>query len=73
MTAFARELQKLSVDVPTLWVKDLVPDAARNKSTYLLNNRKQYTILNDGEYVIELTGKQACDALLEWCKDNETD
>ena len=70
MTAFARELQKLSVDVPTLWVRDLVADAARNKSTYLLNNRKQYKILNDGEYVIELTGKQACDALLEWCKDN---
>jgi hypothetical protein len=70
MTAFARELQKLSVDVPTLWVKDLVADAARNKSTYLLNDRKQYKILNDGEYVIELTGKQACDALLEWCKDN---
>ena len=70
MTAFAKELQKLSVDVPTLWVRDLVADAARNKSTYLLNNRKQYKILNDGEYVIELTGKQACDALLEWCKDN---
>ena len=70
MTAFARELQKLSVDVPTLWVRDLVADAARNKSTYLLNDRKQYKILNDGEYVIELTGKQACDALLEWCKDN---
>ena len=45
-------------------------DAARNKSTYLLDNREQHKILKNREYVIELTGKQACDALLEWCKEN---
>lgn len=37
MTAFAGELQELSVDVPTLWVRDLVADARRNTSTHLLN------------------------------------
>ena len=69
MTEFALELQKLSVDVPTLWVKDLVADAKLNKSTYLANNKTEYKIVND-EYVIELTGKRSCEMLLEWCKDN---
>jgi hypothetical protein len=69
MTEFALELQKLSVDVPTLWVKDLIADAKVNKSTYLVNNKKEYKIVND-EFVIELTGKMACSMLMEWCKDN---
>lgn len=69
MTEFALELQKLSVDVPTLWVKDLIADAKRNKPTYLINNKKEYKIVND-EFVIELSGKMACSMLMEWCKDN---
>ena len=69
MTEFALELQKLSVDVPTLWVKDLVADAKVNKSTYLVNNKKEYKIVDD-EYVIQLSGKMACSMLMEWCKDN---
>ena len=68
-TEFALELQKLSVDVPTLWVKDLVADAKLNKSTYLANNKNEYKIVDD-EYVIELTGKRSCELLMEWCKDN---
>lgn len=68
-TEFALELQKLSIDVPTLWVKDLVADAKLNKSTYLTNNKNEYKIVND-EYVIELTGKRSCELLMEWCKDN---
>ena len=68
-TEFALELQKLSVDVPTLWVKDLVADAKVNKSTYLANNKTEYKIVND-EYVIELMGKRSCELLMEWCKDN---
>lgn len=69
MTDFALELSKLSIDVPTLWVKDMVADAARNKSSYLTNNPSEYKIVNE-EFVVELTGKMACTALLEWCKDN---
>jgi hypothetical protein len=72
-TEFAKELEKLSVDVPTLWVKDLVADAKVNKSTYLANNKNEYkTWSNSGvdEYVIELYGKRACELLMGWCKDN---
>jgi hypothetical protein len=69
MTEFALELQQLSIDVPTLWVRDLVADAKVNKSTYLANNKNEYKIVND-EYVIELYGKRACELLMEWCKDN---
>jgi hypothetical protein len=69
MTEFALELQKLSVDVPTLWVKDLIADAKVNKSTYLAQNKNEYKIVNE-EYVIELMGKRSCELLLEWCKDN---
>ena len=69
MTEFALELQKLSVDVPTLWVKDLVADAKVNRATYLVNNKKEYKIVDD-EYVIQLSGKMACSMLMEWCKDN---
>lgn len=69
MTEFALELSKLSVDIPTLWVKDMVADAKLNKSTYLANNKNEFKIVND-EYVIELTGKRACEMLMEWCKDN---
>lgn len=69
MTEFALELSKLSVDVPTLWVKDMVIDAKTNKSTYLANNKNEYKIVKD-EYVIELTGKRSCEMLLDWCKDN---
>lgn len=69
MTEFALELQKLSIDVPTLWVKDLVADAKVNKPTYLANNKNEYKIVND-EFVIELSGKSACSRLMEWCKDN---
>jgi hypothetical protein len=68
-TEFAKELQKLSIDVPTLWVKDLVADAKLNKSTYLANNKSEFKIVND-EYVIELTGKRSCEMLIDWCKDN---
>lgn len=68
-TEFAKELQKLSVDVPTLWVKDMVADATLNKSTYLHNNKTEFKIVND-EYVIEMTGKRSCEVLMEWCKDN---
>ena len=73
MTEFALELQKLSVDVPTLWVKDLVADAAINKTTYLVNNKTEYKKWSNSgvdEYVIELTGKRACVMLMEWCKEN---
>ncbi|NBO72824.1 hypothetical protein EBV26_20490, partial [bacterium] len=69
MTEFALELQKLSVDVPTLWVKDMIADAKTNKSTYLANNKNEYKIVKD-EYVIELTGKRSCEMLMEWCKEN---
>lgn len=69
MTEFALELQKLSVDVPSLWVKDLVADAKVNKTAYLANNKCQYKMIGD-EYVIELSGKQACEMLMEWCKEN---
>jgi hypothetical protein len=69
MTEFALELSKLSIDVPTLWVKDMVADAKLNKSTYLANNKNEFKIVND-EYVIELTGKRSCEMLVEWCKDN---
>lgn len=68
-TEFAKELQKLSIDVPTLWVKDMVIDAKLNKSTYLANNKNEYKIVND-EYVVELTGKRSCGMLMEWCKEN---
>jgi hypothetical protein len=73
MTEFAQELQQLSIDVPTLWVRDLVADAKVNKSTYLANNKNEYKIVKiDGvdEYVIELYGKRSCESLMEWCKDN---
>ena len=46
-TEFAKELAKLSVDVPTLWVKDLVADAKINKSTYIANNKLEYKNVND--------------------------
>jgi hypothetical protein len=72
-TMFAKELQKLSVDVPTLWVKDLVADASINRSTYLINNKNEYKKWSNSgvdEYVIELTGKRAWQLLMEWCKDN---
>ena len=73
MTEFALELQQLSIDVPTLWVRDLVADAKVNKSTYIINNKNEYKIVEiDGveEYVIELYGKRSCELLMEWCKDN---
>jgi hypothetical protein len=73
MTEFAQELQQLSIDVPTLWIRDLVADAKVNKSTYLANNKNEYKIVKiDGvdEYVIELFGKRSCELLMEWCKDN---
>lgn len=68
-TEFAKELEKLSVDVPTLWVKDLVADAKVNKTLYLNENKTEYKIVND-EYVIELMGKRSCELLMGWCKDN---
>jgi hypothetical protein len=68
-TEFAKELEKLSVDVPTLWVKDLVADAKVNKTLYLTERKSEYKIVND-EYVIELTGKRSCELLMEWCKEN---
>jgi hypothetical protein len=68
-TEFAKELQKLSIDVPTLWVKDMVADAKLNKSNYLANNKNEYKIVKD-EYVIELTGKRSCEMLMDWCKEN---
>ena len=68
-TEFAKELEKLSVDVPTLWVKDLVADAKVNKTLYLTENKNEFKIIND-EYVIELTGKRSCELLMTWCKDN---
>lgn len=86
-TEFAKELEKLSVDVPTLWVKDLVADAKVNKTAYLAQkfrivtnqNGEQVQVPNDykmlnnsgvEEYVIELTGKRACELLIAWCKEN---
>lgn len=67
-TEFAKELEKLSVDVPTLWVRDLVADARVNKSLYLTERKMEYKIINN-EYVIELTGKRACELLMQWCKE----
>jgi hypothetical protein len=85
-TEFAKELEKLSVDVPTLWVKDLVADAKVNKTAHLAKKFRiamvngmevqvpyEYKTWNNSgveEYVIELSGKRACELLMEWCKEN---
>lgn len=70
LTAFALELSKLSVDIPTLWIKDMVADAKVNKSLYLTENKYVYKIMETGDYIMELTGSEACKRLLEWCAEN---
>ena len=70
MTEFALDMAKLSIDVPTLWLKDMLTDAKVNKSSYLQNDKYIYKILEDGEYVMELSGSAACKGLLEWCQEN---
>jgi hypothetical protein len=85
-TEFAKELEKLTVDVPTLWVKDLVADAKVNKTAHLATKFRiamvngmevqvpyEYKMWNNSgveEYVIELSGKRACELLMAWCKEN---
>ena len=70
-TEFAKELQTLSVDVPTLWLTDMIRDARVNKSNNLANKElsKKYKEI-DGRYVVELYGSEACKMLLEWCEEN---
>jgi hypothetical protein len=68
-TEFAKELMTLSVDVPTLWLTDMVRDARVNKSTYTSNNSNKYKTI-DGRYVVELYGSETCKMLLEWCEEN---
>lgn len=68
-TEFAKELMTLSVDIPTLWLTDLIRDARVNKSTHTSNNSNRYKTI-DGRYVIELYGGEACKMLLEWCEEN---
>lgn len=70
MTEFAMELSKLSVDVPTLWIKDMIADAKVNKSHYLTENKKIYKLTENGEYIMELYGSEACRRLLDWCSEN---
>lgn len=70
MTEFALELSKLSVDVPTLWIKDMVADAKVNKSNYLVQNKNIYKLTENGEYIMELYGSEACRRLLDWCSEN---
>jgi hypothetical protein len=74
MTGFALELAKLSVDVPTLWVKDMIADAKINKSHYLGSADHKHTYKShDGHYIMELMGAEAYRRLMEWCKENGYD
>ena len=70
-TEFAKELMTLSVDVPTLWLTDMIRDARVNKSTYTSNAElsKIYKTIGN-RYVIELYGGEACKLLLDWCEAN---
>jgi hypothetical protein len=77
-TEFAKELMTLSVDVPTLWLTDMIRDAHVNKSTHTSNNSNHYKTIDvtdangkvSRRYVIELYGGEACKLLLEWCEAN---
>jgi hypothetical protein len=80
-TEFAKELMTLSVDVPTLWLTDMIRDARVNKATYTSNaelSKKYKTIdikdadgnVEKNRYVVELYGSEACKMLLEWCQEN---
>ena len=71
-TEFALDLQELSTDVPTQWLTDMLRDAKCNKDLYLQNKTeftKRFKMV-DGEYVVELSGKQAFHSLMEWCNEN---
>lgn len=74
-TEFAQDLQELSTDVPTQWLTDMLRDAKCNKDLYLQNKTEftQRFKMVDGEYVVELSGKQAFLSLIEWCKENGFD
>jgi hypothetical protein len=79
-TEFAKELMTLSVDVPTLWLTDMIRDARVNKATYTSNAElsKKYKTIGvtdangkvENRYVVELYGGEACKMLLEWCEEN---
>jgi len=69
-TEFAKELAELSVDVPTLWLKDMIDDAKRNQSNYLQTQKHIYKLRVTGDYVVELSGSQAFQMFKEWCKEN---
>jgi hypothetical protein len=70
-TEFAKELQTLSIDVPTLWLTDMIRDARANKSSHTSNAElsKNYKTIG-GKYVVELLGSEACKMLLAWCEAN---
>jgi hypothetical protein len=79
-TEFAKELQTLSIDVPTLWLTDLIRDARVNKSSLTSHDPDKYkttdvkdadgNVIATNRYVIELYGSEACKMLLEWCEAN---
>ena len=47
-TEFQKQLAELTVDVPTLWLRDFIGDAKRNKKTFLQNKETStmYKIIN---------------------------
>lgn len=47
-TEFQKEMAELTVDVPTLWLRDFIGDAKRNKKTFLQNKEtsNMYKIIN---------------------------
>lgn len=45
-TEFQKEMSELTVDVPTLWLRDFIGDAKRNKSTLLKETSQMYKIIN---------------------------
>lgn len=60
-TEFQKEMSELTVDIPTLWLRDFIGDAKRNKSTllqmketsqmYKIINKETKTEFTDGAFV----------------------
>ena len=58
-TEFQKEMAELTVDVPTLWLRDFIGDAKRNKSTLLQNKETStmYKIINKQTKTEFINGK----------------
>jgi hypothetical protein len=58
-TEFQKEMAELTVDVPTLWLRDFIGDAKRNKKTFLQNKEtsNMYKIINKQKKTEFINGK----------------